>query len=319
MADKTKTLEKYIIVLNELTNKKDRCITAYDPRLKELLNKSERQIDRILQELCDVFDAIVVLPNSTPKLYKLLKPIDLFEEAYRKYDDLEWLFNLLQEKDPQIFDKLTNKAQIDHEIYQFKNTPLEDIRSIESKQTFKNLKVAVKNREYRDISFKDTKSYKDVKCIKLIFMEGNWYIAYITNENQLKFGRINFIKEVRYSKKNSFQKSSVKKELNFIKTKLQNPFTLYDTKPQIATIKALPSIAQYFEKDMKKFLSSQKFIKKEKDGSIIFEVSYTQEMEILPFVQKWMPDLIIQEPKELQQSYKNKLERALKNYDTIPF
>ncbi len=315
MAD---TLEKYIITLNELTNRSNRTITAHDPRLKELLDKSERQIDRILKELSDVFDAIVITPNTRPKEYKLLEPIDLFEEAFKKHDDLGWIFELLQEKDPEIFDKLTNKAQIDHDIYQFKNTPFEDLESIESKKTFQHLKTAVKNREYRNITFKDGKSFKDVKCLKLIFMEGNWYLAYVTSENLLKFGRINFIDKVQYSKNtSSFQKASVAKEMSFIKNKLQNSFTLYGRQPQIATLKAHPSIAQYFEKDMKKFLSSQKFINKEPDGSIIFEVSYTQEMEILPFVQKWMPDLIIQEPKELQQSYKKKLERALKNYDTI--
>ncbi len=312
------TLKKYIIALNELTNRSDSTITAHDPRLKELLNKSERQIDRILEELSDVFDAIVIKANTRPKEYKLLKPIDLFEEAFKKHDDLGWLFELLQEKDPAIFDKLTNKAEIDHDIYQFKNTPFEDLESIESQKTFQHLKTAVKNREYRNLTFNDGKKFNDVKCLKLIFMEGNWYLAYITNENLLKFGRINFIKKVEYSKNiSSFQPSSVTKEINFLKTALQNPFTLHGKQTQIATLKALPSIAQYFEKDMKKFLSSQKFIKKESDGSIIFEVSYTQEMEILPFVQKWMPDLIIQEPKELQQNYKNKLERALKNYDTI--
>ena len=313
MAD---TLQKYITVLEELSSRKDRTITAYDPRLKELLKgKSERQIDRILEELSEVFNAIVLTPNSRPKEYKLLKPIDLFEEAFNKHDELGWIFQLLQEKDPEIFDKLTNQMDSDHDIYLLKNTPLEDTASIESKQTFQDLKSAVKNREYRNLTFKDGKIHHDVKCLKLIFMEGNWYLAYVTTENSLKFGRINFIKEVKYSSKNSFQKSSVTKELSFLKTKLQNPFTLYDKQPQKATLKALPSIAQYFEKDMKKFLSSQKFLKKESDGSILFEVRYTQDMEIFPLIQKWMPDLIIQEPKELQERYVKKLQEALKNYN----
>ena len=64
---------------------------------------------------------------------------------------------------------------------------------------------------------------------------------------------------------------------------------------------------------MKKFLKTQKFIKKEDDGSIVFSVEYTQELEILPFVQKWLPDMVILEPKELKETYVKKLQDGLKN------
>ena len=308
------TLEKYITALSELSGRSDRTITAHDHRLKELLGRSERQIDRILEELSEVFDAIVVTPNSRPKAYKLLKPIDLFEEAFQKYDELGWLFDMMQERDPEIFDKLTQKADLDHDLYQFQNTPFEDLESIESKKSFQHLKTAVKNREYRNLTFKDGKTFRDVKCLKLIFMEGNWYLAYITMDGLLKFGRINFIERVDYSKNASaFQKASVAKEMRFLKTRLQNPFTLYGKEPQKATLRATPAIAQYFDKEMKKFLASQKFLKREPDGSILFEVSYTQEMEILPFVQKWMPDLIIEAPQALRNAYRKKVEAALQN------
>jgi len=66
---------------------------------------------------------------------------------------------------------------------------------------------------------------------------------------------------------------------------------------------------------MKSFLASQTFIKKEEDGSIIFTLKYTQALEILPFIQKWMPHLVILEPKELQNEYKKKLQEALSHMD----
>jgi predicted DNA-binding transcriptional regulator YafY len=89
--------------------------------------------------------------------------------------------------------------------------------------------------------------------------------------------------------------------------------TRFDKEQQIATIKATSQVAKYFEKDMKKFLPSQEFREKLDDGSVIFTVSYTQSLEILPFVQKWLPDLIILEPRELKEQYRKKIQQIFKN------
>jgi predicted DNA-binding transcriptional regulator YafY len=64
---------------------------------------------------------------------------------------------------------------------------------------------------------------------------------------------------------------------------------------------------------MKKFLSSQQFVKKEEDGSVIFTLEYTQSLEVLPFIQRWLPDLIIVEPKELKDEYVTKLNMSIAN------
>jgi predicted DNA-binding transcriptional regulator YafY len=37
-------------------------------------------------------------------------------------------------------------------------------------------------------------------------------------------------------------------------------------------------------------------------------------IEILPFIQKWMPDLVIVEPQELKDAYVKKLNQALQNH-----
>jgi predicted DNA-binding transcriptional regulator YafY len=308
--------EKYLLVLEAFTHKADHMLTAQDPYLLEKLELSERQVLRILDEMERVCDPIVSLENTRPKKFKLLKPIDLFEEAFANTDDLGWLFELAKEKDPEVFSRLSNYSRHTEHIYQLHNTPFEDLEDIETKQSFRHLKTAVKNREYRNITFYDGKCFNDVKCLKLLFMEGNWYLAYVTTEGKLRLGRINFIKEVAYASKSaSFQPSSVQEEMRFLKKQLQNPFTLYGKSTQTATLKALPKIAHYFDKGMKPFLSSQKFLEKFDDGSVRFEVIYTQPMEILPLIQKWMPDLIIESPASLQKTYTDKLQQALAHYD----
>ncbi len=77
---------------------------------------------------------------------------------------------------------------------------------------------------------------------------------------------------------------------------------------KIVRLKALPRIAKYFKEDMKKFLNTQKFIRENDDSSIEFTVDYTQSEEILPFLRRWIPNMVILSP----EKYKNDLENALK-------
>jgi len=43
---------------------------------------------------------------------------------------------------------------------------------------------------------------------------------------------------------------------------------------------------------------------------MIFEVKYTQPLEILPFIKKWIPNLVILSPDEL----KKELEKDIKKF-----
>ncbi len=62
---------------------------------------------------------------------------------------------------------------------------------------------------------------------------------------------------------------------------------------------------------MKPHLKSQKFIRKNGDGSVEFTLEYTQPIEVLPFIKKWLPDLQILSPKELSDELKEDLRRYL--------
>ena len=124
-------------------------------------------------------------------------------------------------------------------FFQFKNTPFEDTETIEEKEVFKTLKRAVKNREYAKITFKGSeKSQDNLKCLKLIFMEGNWYLAYVDEADKTKFGRISFMAKVEYATKaESFQKITVQKQMAFLKN-IQNSMTLYGKPKKIARLKS---------------------------------------------------------------------------------
>lgn len=306
------TFEKYLFILEELERRADRTIDAYDVILKSTLQISEKQIGRLLDELSLKFDNIVREKSGKKNTFRLIKPIDLFSETFKNSQEIGWLFHMAHDSDPEIFKELENYTNKNKHIYKFKNTPFEDINTLESKEVFKRLRHGVEAREYRKIKFKFSEDvYDNLKCLKLLFMDNNWYLAFVDEDEMLRFGRISFIQEVQYATKNSsFQPSSVEKQMKFLDT-IQNSMSLFGIEKKTATIKATPNIAKYFEDGMKIFLSSQKFLKKEEDGSVLFTLEYTQDLEILPFIQKWLPDLIILEPKELKEEYAKKLSLAL--------
>ncbi len=307
-------LQRTLFILDELHQRSDNTLDAYDERLLEECGLSAKQMGRLLDEIANELDSIESIKIGRKKAYKLIKPVDLFVEAFKNANEISWLFNMAHDADPEIFKELAKYTNQTRHVYQFKNTPFEDVNSLEEKETFKRLKSAVKLREYRKIKFKGKDEAQDnLKCLKLIFMDGNWYIAYI-EDDRLKLGRISFIERVEYASNiGSFQPSLVEKHMKFLET-IQNSMTLYGKEKKIARLRTRPFISKYFDEGMKPFLSSQKFERKLEDGSVEFTVEYTQPMEILPFIQSWLPNMIILEPQELKEKYIERLNYTLLNH-----
>ncbi len=311
-------LQRILFILEEFHKRSDHTLDAYDDVLHEEFNKgnSPKRIGELLKEIEREIDNVEPIKIGRKNAWKLIKPLDLFVETFENSHEINWLFNMAHDADPEIFKELEQYTNQNKHIYQFKNTPFEDMKTLEAKETFKRLRAAVEHREYRKIKFKGSGEAQDnLKCLKLIFMDSNWYIAYVNKENELRFGRINFIERVEYATNiGSFQPVTVKKQMEFLKN-IQNSMTLYDKPKKIARIKARPFIARYFDEGMKPFLSSQKFEKKLDDGSIIFTAEYTQPMEILPLIQGWLPNLMILEPKELKEKYLERLNYTITNHN----
>lgn len=66
---------------------------------------------------------------------------------------------------------------------------------------------------------------------------------------------------------------------------------------------------------MKPFFSSQAFIRENENG-VEFTLSYTQPMEVLPFIKRWLPGIKILEfnEGELEEILKRDLQAALESY-----
>ena len=304
---------RILFVLEVLHNKPSRTVDSYDETLLEKFGISQRQLARLLNDIAASVDSIEIVIIGKKKSYKLIKPLDIFEKTLEKSDSIGILLTMAHESDPEVFKELEKYSSANKHIYQFKNTPFEDTKTLEAKETFTRLRDAVEHREYRKITFKGSVE-DNLKCLKMVYMENNWYIAYVNSNNKLLFGRVSFIERVDYaSNVGKFQPSSVQGHLEFLKN-IQNSMTLYGKDKKIAKIKAKPYIAKYFDEGMKLRLSSQKFVEKLEDGSIVFTLEYTQPMEILPLIQGWMPNLIILEPEELREKYIKNLQKTMENH-----
>jgi len=315
MAD-IKKIDALFRLINYFLEKKE--ISSYDEEIQEEFNCSQRTLYRYLQELSRSYNHIIEIENSKQSTWRLIGISDILEEFLKNSNDIREFYLMAKDYDPQIFTQLeqtTLKKLLNNEesLFLFKNSIIEELKDERFKELFEQLKYVIKKKIVIDVSCTyDDKIYKEgLKPIKLVFMNNNWYLATIYKD-KVKFVRVAFIDKLSFTSQR-FKNEDIKKHLSKL-TNIQNAMTLLDEKMQTATIKALPNIAKYFQPGMKKYFPTQKYIKQESDGSVIFTVDYTQELEILPFIQRWLPDLIIKEPKELIEVYRQKLQVSLNYY-----
>jgi len=203
----------------------------------------------------------------------------------------------------------------------------EELKDEKIVKHFDSLKEAIKKRKYLKLKISHSPPYNfdNLKPIRLVFLDNNWYLAFEysnrdKNDKGFRLGRVAFIESIdflennKYSDKNRFQAKDIQKYLNWLDKDIQNSLTFYGVELKVAKIKASKSISRYFKQNMKKFLITQEFQEELEDGTVIFTVKYTNSLEILPFIQRWLPDLIILEPKELRDEYMKKLESTINNH-----
>jgi len=301
--------------------------------IQDELNVDERTLRRYLDEIYSLYGHIVTTYKAKKSLggrkvtvYKIADEKDLskiLKFFLQNDDELGWVLQMVYENDPTILNELAEDAreelekniQKDKDAYIFITSPFEDLHNSKLKEYLKELKSAVVNREYRDITYQYTKKehLKNIKCLKLLFMSNNWYLATESEKGLFRFLRVSFIKDIEHSKdKLSYQKSIIDRYNHFFAT-VQNPFTL-NKKPTKAILQASKKVAKYFKKEMKPFFPSQEFLEEREDGSITFSVNYTQDMEILPFVKQWLPDIKIISPKSLEDKFLEDIKSVTKLY-----
>jgi len=107
--DEIKLIPKeYKIIMEEMNKRADKTITTYD--LEHIVGKSPKQIKRYIEELREEFHNIIDIKVGKKNGYKLIDNFDAFIEAFDNDKDIDELFYLAQESNPELFKKLENIA-----------------------------------------------------------------------------------------------------------------------------------------------------------------------------------------------------------------
>ncbi len=289
---------------------------ANDKVLVELLgNCSSRKVLRLLNYLADDEGILHKEMSSRPYKYRLKDKAYIVDTLTQKEAiDLQYALEFSSEEFSQDSIKLIKRIfESNSDVIDGHMTSFEDLKNANLIEKYNDLLEVIKHRYYTKLTFKPNTVYDEAKCIKMLFLDNNWYVAFeylYDKKKRFKLGRLSFLRTVDllkdnpYSGKNSFQQKEIEKYYTFI-DEIQNSLTLYGVKPKTVKVKAKPEVAQYFREGMKKFLKSQEFIEEQGDGSVIFSLEYTQPLEIVPFIQKWMPSLVPEEGEILDMLRKN--------------
>jgi len=227
---------------------------------------------------------------------ELLSYMQILKEVLPHY------YNTLDKKTREKIDKAEKDADL---VYIFHNNPMEDFKNNEA---LKEVEKAVKLRrkvafEYRGIT------YKEVRPLNIVFMEGNLYLACITEDEfngGFKFLRIHLIRDLKISNSEYNETEKVLEVRRFLQD-FQTPFAVFRGEYRRVVLKATPKAAEHFMQ--KKYLPSQE-VQQLDDGSALLTFHVTDYMEISPMVKKWLPHLVLQEPKE----WKERLADELTHY-----
>jgi predicted DNA-binding transcriptional regulator YafY len=298
-------------------------ICMVDTALQNRLCISERNLYRYMEDICGIFqNAIIkeIKPTAHSRKsaihYRICKNkiddnIKVLKYLVEQGEDTAYLLSLIQ-ANPKLLKKyeksnIGKNISADRDVFCFKVNPFEEAEH----SSFAIIQKAIKEKEYRSIKY-ESKLFENVKCLKLVFTDNNWYLLGEHSKNMRLF-RISFIENVGYprGKSNYAMTQELQDRCTRYLNAIQNAMTLFDKPRQKAILHACANISRYFKNNMKKFFPSQNFIKENDDGTVEFSILYTQDMEILPFIKRWLPDIEIVEPQELRSSFYNDIQKAL--------
>jgi len=232
-------------------------------------------------------------------------------------NELERIIDLYYMINPSVFDKLDPESaaivqkyyKTSKACYHIKHSPFEELKN---DKVMTELKKAIKGSRYCDCTYNpgyEKFELTNVKLIKIVFFDGNWYVACVDDSfeenNGFRWLRFGFIEEIRL-KSGTFKRDM--EAQNHINT-FQNMFTRYRQNGYEVQVKINPSKTRYFLH--KKHLRSQRLVKIDDKGYGIFSFTINNEMEILPMLHEWSPHMEVLSPVYIRKKYYEELSAAM--------
>lgn len=222
----------------------------------------------------------------------VLKILDKFAEGIGEH---------FYSRTKKLLAKITNEQ--DNPIYA--KLHIEDVSS--NLEEFKQLELAISKQLWIEFEYSSSKASYTVKArpLKIINYDGFWYLMAVHNEIVKKY----YLKGI--SNINITEKAfKITRNINKMLTESTNVWFQENNEPFEVKLEVSQEIARYLIR--KPCSPTQKIIKQDENGMII-SVTVSHEMEILPVIKRWLPDIKVIEPQSLNISLKNMLEEYLKS------
>ncbi|MFP4332366.1 MAG: helix-turn-helix transcriptional regulator [Campylobacterales bacterium] len=173
----------------------------------------------------------------------------------------------------------------------FSKIQIEDIS--QKSELFQKLQLAISEKKQIEVVYKSKK--RVINPYKIVSFEGFWYLyAEELNDKKLKTF---YLKELEAL---SLLESSFEVKSEWI-DRLKYAINIwFEPNSELFSVSLLAKkdIAKYF---YRRPLSSEQIVYENRDGSIEIELKATSFNEVLHEVKKWMPNLLILSPKNLQE------------------
>ncbi len=282
-------------------------------KIAEMFSVDIRTAQRDLKYIKKFFQK--ALFQTKKGCYKILTSQDLAVYKEEDFDKIENFFkflalfdnnfqNIFPNQTKPVIKKLIKNTKRIYHIHEF---PIEEMKN---KKILENIEYAIKYKRYLNIEYFETRrlDLDKIKPLKIVFAQGNWYLASMTNyykfNKGFKFFRINFITKTKILSE-TFKTD--KEALEFIKN-FQSLFQDYQKEPYKVTLKVSKEAERYFR--VKKFLKSQKEYP-QKNGDLIVTYLINNDMEIMPLIKKYLPLVKVLEPISLREKIKKDIKKFL--------
>jgi predicted DNA-binding transcriptional regulator YafY len=268
--------------------------------LEKDFNKSDRTIQRDFIEMLVSF--AIYQENKKWKMQ------DGFRVEKTKSLEDEIVLDIIEKITEGIGGKFSTKAQkllskIKNEDFNpiYTKLNIEDISDRFS--DIQTIETAIKEKKEINCSYNDEKHKvysTTIQPLKIVNFEGFWYLIalgdnilkkyYLKNISNPQITDISFITDTK------------------VDTLLENSISIWfqkDVKPFEVTLYANKIATKYFQR---RALPTQKIISMNPDGTMEFSINITHEMEIIPIVKYWIPNLFILEPEWIREIVEDDLE-----------
>jgi len=313
-----------LYILEQLSNGSTICVKA----LAIKCDVTDKSIQNYFTDFRDYFGEQLIKKGEC---YTLLNQENLSKTFRTNPQTIKRFLHLVSIIDSSFYDSFISEYHdlfqelnfIKSPIYQIENSPYEHLKK-ENHKILEDLELLISHKNYTTVYYtlphRKIEIYHHSIPLKILYLGENWYLALLTPDDIIensafKLLRINFIEKVKASttEPRFFHDDNLAKiEADRFLKNIQSSFSRINRPTYTVTLQVHFSKARYFRN--KKYLKSQKVIKILEREDIIVTYEISDDMEIIPIIQRWMPFVRVIEPLRVKERVDENIKLFMKGW-----